>query len=459
MNALTERINRDLLRPVLETSWKFYAVVFVSGAIVAWAVFAWGWQIAHGIGVSGKRRPEFWSLYITSFVFWIGISHAGTLISAILRVTNASWRRPVTRCAEAITVFALLIGSMFPLIHMGRVWLFYYLVPYPSERMLWPNYRSPLIWDFFAINSYLTGSLIYLFLPLLPDLALLRDKARGWRRRLYGVLSLGWRGTATQWHRLEKAVSVMAVVIIPVAVSVHTIVSWDFAMTINPMWNSTIFAPYFVAGAIFSGIAALIAAMAVLRRVLHLEAYLEEKHFSNLALLLLVMSLLWGYFTFAEYLTVWYANEPAEMAVWWAKVAGPYSPLFYTMIICCFVVPVPVIAFKRTRRISLLAFVSVLVCIGMWLERFLIIVPTLGHPRLPFNWRGYTTTWVELSIVAGTLAYFVLLYALFTKLFPIISIWELKEGVRHQHKVPGKAAVHETEVEVEFDVDASAFKV
>jgi len=434
-----ERINRDLLGPVLATSWRFYVLIAVSGSIVAWALFAWGWQLYWGIGVTGKRRPEFWALYITNFVFWIGISHAGTLISAILRVMGAEWRRPVTRCAEAITVFALLIGSMFPIIHLGRAWLFYWLAPYPNERLLWPNYRSPLMWDFFAINAYLTGSLIYLFLPLIPDLALVRDKATGWRRQMYAVLSLGWRGTETQWHRLEKAVSIMAIIIIPVAVSVHTIVSWDFAMTLNPMWKSTIFGPYFVVGAIFSGIAALILAMAVLRRVLHLEAYLQHKHFSNLALLLLTMCLLWFYFTFAEYLTAWYGNEPAEMAVFWSKVRGSYSPLFYTMVCCCFVIPVPILAFRRLRRIPLVAFASALICVGMWLERFLIVVPTLAHPRLPYNWRGYRPTWVELSITAGTFAYFTLLYALFTKAFPIIAVWEFKEGLRHESAAQAKS--------------------
>jgi Ni/Fe-hydrogenase subunit HybB-like protein len=427
----TEKINRDLLRPILETSWRFWAVVLLCGAVVGWALFAWGWQLYHGIGVSGKRRPEFWSLYITNFVFWIGISHAGTLISAILRVVGAEWRRPVTRCAEAITVFALLVGSMFPIIHLGRAWFFYWLIPYPNERILWPNYRSPLMWDFFAINAYLTGSLIYLYLPMIPDLALVRDKAQGVRRRIYGWLSLGWRGTELEWHRLEKIVSVMAIIIIPVAISVHSIVSWDFAMTINPMWNSTIFAPYFVVGAIFSGIAALILAMAMLRKVLHLEAYLQEKQFNNLALLLLLMSLLWFYFTFTEYLTVWYANEPAEMAVWDAKVRGPYAPLFWAMILCCFVIPLPILAIRKLRKIPLVAVASALICIGMWLERFLIVVPTLGHPRLTFNWRGYSTTWVELSITAGTFAYFALLYVLFAKLFPIVAVWEFKEGLRH----------------------------
>jgi Ni/Fe-hydrogenase subunit HybB-like protein len=427
----TENINRDLLRPILETSWRFWAVVLLCGAVVGWALFAWGWQLYHGIGVTGKRRPEFWSLYITNFVFWIGISHAGTLISAILRVVGAEWRRPVTRCAEAITVFALLVGSMFPIIHLGRAWFFYWLIPYPNERILWPNYRSPLMWDFFAINAYLTGSLIYLYLPMIPDLALVRDKAQGVRRRIYGWLSLGWRGTELEWHRLEKIVSVMAIIIIPVAISVHSIVSWDFAMTINPMWNSTIFAPYFVVGAIFSGIAALILAMAMLRKVLHLEAYLQEKQFNNLALLLLLMSLLWFYFTFTEYLTVWYANEPAEMAVWDAKVRGPYAPLFWAMILCCFVIPLPILAIRKLRKIPLVAVASALICIGMWLERFLIVVPTLGHPRLTFNWRGYSTTWVELSITAGTFAYFALLYVLFAKLFPIVAVWEFKEGLRH----------------------------
>lgn len=435
-----ERIDRDLLRPLMETSWRYWAAFAVCALVLGWALFAWGWQLHHGIGVSGKRRPEFWSLYITNFVFWIGISHAGTLISAILRVVGAEWRRPVTRCAEAITVFALLVGSMFPIIHMGRAWLFYWLIPYPNERIMWPNYRSPLMWDFFAILAYLTGSLIYLYLPLIPDLALVRDKARGFRRRLYSFLSLGWRGSETQWHRLEKIVSVMAIVIIPVAVSVHTIVSWDFAMTINPMWSSTIFGPYFVVGAIFSGIAALILAMVVLRGVLGLQAYLQEKQFNNLALLLLLMSLLWFYFTFAEYLTVWYANEPAEMAVWASKVTGPYAPGFWAMVICCFIIPFPILAIKKLRRrTSLLALASALICVGMWLERFLIVVPTLGHPRLTFNWRGYSTSWVEVSITAGTFAYFTLLYLVFVKLFPIVAVWEVKEGLRHEGKLEASA--------------------
>ena len=427
-----KQINEDLLRPILDTTWRFYALVIIFGSVLVAAVLTFAYQVHTGIGVTGKNYPVMWNLYITNFVFWIGISHAGTLISAILRLAKATWRRPITRCAEAITVFALLIGSMFPIVHLGRPWLFYFLVPYPSERMIWPNFRSPLMWDFMAINTYLIGSLTYLYLPLVPDLATVRDRSQGLRRRIYALLSLGWRGTATQWDRLERAIAIMAVIIVPVAVSVHTIVSWDFAMTLNPMWKSTIFGPYFVVGAIFSGIAALILAMAVLRRVLRLEAYLQPLHFDNLGKLLLTMSCLWFYFTFAEYLTVWYNNEPHELVVFWSKVSGRYAPLFWTMMVCCFVIPMIFLGIRHLRTIPGVAVASFTIVIGMWLERFLIIVPTLANPRLPFIRGGYTPRWVEVTITIGTFAYFALLYVLFTKLFPIISMWELKEGYQLQ---------------------------
>ncbi|MFY9555255.1 MAG: NrfD/PsrC family molybdoenzyme membrane anchor subunit [Blastocatellia bacterium] len=428
------KINSDLLGPVNKPGRGWYLTVAVSGLLVLAAIGALGYQFTRGLGVWGINRPVFWALDITNFVFWIGISHAGTLISAILRVTGAEWRRPVTRCAEAITVFALMIGALFPIIHLGRPQFFYWLVPYPNERGLWPNFRSPLAWDFFAINTYLLGSIIYLYLPLIPDLALLRDKTRGLRSRLYGALSLGWSGTELQWDRLERAVRVMAVVIIPVAVSVHTIVSWDFAMTIRPMWHSTMFGPYFVAGAIFSGIGALIIAMAVIRRVFRLEEYLRPIHFNNLGLLLLTMSLIWFYFTFGEYLTAWYGNEPEEMAVFHSKMSGAYSPLFWGTVFCCFLIPAPILAFKRFRTISGTVIASMLVVIGMWFERFLIIVPTLAHPRFTFNWGTYSPTWVELTLTAGTFGYFVLLYSIFVRLFPIIAIWEYKEGSAVQGK-------------------------
>src|SRR5216117_97107 len=311
--AAARRLSDDLLRPLLETSWRFWLLVLFLGSIVATGLGTWMYQMYRGFGMTGINMPIYWAFYITNFVFWIGISHAGTLISAILRLVNATWRRPVTRCAEVITVFALMIGAMFPIIHLGRPWLFFWLVPYPNQRGIWPNFRSPLVWDFFAISTYLTGSVLFLLLPTIPDFALVRDRTSGLRRQIYGALALGWQGTTKQWHRLESAMQIMAIAIITVAVSVHTIVSFDFSMAPVPMWHSTIFGPYFLAGAIFSGIAALIVAMAFVRRFLRLEQYLEPIHFQNLGKLLLMMSLLWGYFVFAERLTIWFGNEQSEM--------------------------------------------------------------------------------------------------------------------------------------------------
>ena len=254
-DASAKKMTDDLLRPLQQTTWRFYVLVAFLGSIVAMGLGTWAYQMFMGFGMTGINKPVYWAFYITNFVFWIGISHAGTLISAILRLVNAGWRRPVTRCAEVITAFALMIGAMFPIIHLGRPWLFFWLMPYPSSRMIWPNFRSPLVWDFFAITTYLTGSVLFLFLPMIPDFALIRDRSTGLRRNIYGALALGWQGTTKQWHRLESAMQIMAVAIIPVAVSVHTIVSFDFSMAPVPMWHSTMFGPYFVAGAIFSGIA------------------------------------------------------------------------------------------------------------------------------------------------------------------------------------------------------------
>ena len=430
MTKTSEQISQDLLRPVAQTSARFFFVVAGLGAVVLAGFSAWGYQLYNGIGVAGIRRPVFWGFYITNFVFWIGISHAGTLISAILRLSNAEWRRPITRCAEVITVFALSIGAMFPLIHLGRPWLAFWLAPYPNQRTLWPNYRSPLVWDFFAINTYLIGSVSFLILPMIPDFALARDRFSGWRKRFYTILSFGWRGTQGQWHRLETAMHIMAIVIIPVAVSVHTIVSWDFAMTPVPLWHSTIFAPYFVAGAIFSGIAALIIAMVFLRHFLHLEQYLTPACFDNLGKLLLLMSLLWCYFVFAERLTVWYGNENSEIAVLWLTQRGAYRGLFWLMACCNFVIPFPLLTIKKLRTISGTFIASVAVVVGMWLERYLIIVPSLSRKFLPYSWGTYRPTWVEIMVTVATFAGMALLYVVFARFVPIISIWELKVGAR-----------------------------
>jgi len=439
-------INDDLLRPLFHTSARYCVAVVFLGAFVVAAFATFGYQVYSGFGKTGVTRPVFWAFYITNFVFWIGISHAGTLISAILRLANATWRRPVTRCAEVITVFALSIGAMFPVIHLGRPWLAFWLIPYPNKRGLWPNFRSPLLWDFFAINTYLIGSTTFLLLPMIPDWAIVRDKVTGLRKRIYTILALGWRGTPKQWHRLETAMHIMAIVIIPVAVSVHTIVSWDFAMAPVPMWHSTILGPYFVAGAIFSGIAALILAMAVLRKLLHLEEYIQPIHFNNLGKLLLMMSLLWFYFIFAERLTTWYGNESSEMAVFWLTQRGAFAPLFWAMVFCNFLIPFPLLAIRKLRTITGTVMASFTIVIGMWVERFLIIVPSLSRKYLPYSWGTYRPTWVEITITVGTFAGMALLYTLFVKFVPIISIWELKVGMRTKLVVGSPLSVFGTQL-------------
>jgi molybdopterin-containing oxidoreductase family membrane subunit len=415
-------IEEPLLRPVLSAGRAFWLTVAVLLGIMAFGGYHWGQQTRIGLGYTGETRPVYWGLYLVNYVFFIGISHAGTLISAILRLTHAEWRRPITRAAEAITVFALAMGASNVLWHLGRperIW-----VP-----LVYPQFLSPLIWDVVCISTYLIGSTLYLYLPLVPDLALIRDRHPrfGW---LYRPLALGWQGTERQHQLLEKAIGAMAVIIIPIAVSVHTVVSWVFAMTLLPMWHSTIFGPYFVVGAIFSGIAAILVAMAILRRAFHLEAFFRPVHFNNLGLLLLTLCCLWTYFTFAEHLTTWYGNVPDEMAVFRARVSGPFALPFWTMLACCFLIPFLILAFKKTRTIAGTVVASLSVLLGMWLERYVIVIGSASFPRLPFNWDhgNYTPALVEIAMTAAQFAAFTLMFAVFTRLFPIVSIWEVKEG-------------------------------
>ncbi len=410
-----------LLQPIIKTGKGFYITVVILLLIVIGSVSVWTHQLRYGLSVTGLNRPVFWGFYIINFVFFIGISHAGTLISAILRLCRAEWRRSITRAAEVITVMVLFIGAASVIVDLGRPDRAYFVIKYA-------HFRSPLLWDVVSISTYLTASTIYLFLPLIPDIAILRDRVSGWRKGLYRPLALGWRGTERQQKRLNRAIAVMAVIVIPIAISVHTVVSWVFAMTIQPMWHSTIFGPYFVVGAIFSGIAAIIVVMAIIRRVYHLEDYLKPIHFKNLGLLLLVFTLLWFYFTFAEYLTTYYGAEPTHLAVFYSKISGNYSIQFWAMALFCFLIPLLVLSNGRTRTITGTVVASVSVLIGMWLERFAIVVPTLINPRLPYESSVYHPTWVEWSLMVGSFAGFSLLYVVFTKFFPIVSIWEIREG-------------------------------
>ncbi|MHB0968931.1 MAG: NrfD/PsrC family molybdoenzyme membrane anchor subunit [Thermoanaerobaculia bacterium] len=417
-------LDSRLLEPILKTEPRFWIFTGILFAIGLWGAFAWWTQLRRGLSVTGLNLPVYWGLYITNFVFFIGISHAGTLISAILRLAHAEWRRSITRAAEVITVLVLFFGMGCVILDLGR----------PDRVfnvLLHGNFTSPLLWDVTSVATYLLASTIYLFLPLIPDIALLRDRMPS-RRWLYRPLALGWSGTMRQKKILERTIAVMAVIVIPIAVSVHTVVSWVFAMTVQPMWHSTIFGPYFVVGAIFSGIAAIIIAMAIIRKAYHLEDYLKVIHFNNLGLLLLVMCLLWLYFTFAEFLTTYYGGEPMHMVIFLSKTEGKFSPLFWTMIVSCFVVPFALLANRRTRMTVWGTVVaSIFVEIGMWLERFLIVVPSLSSPRLPMKASSYIPSWVEWSLFAAFISTFILLYALFTKFFPIVSIWEIREGREH----------------------------
>jgi molybdopterin-containing oxidoreductase family membrane subunit len=409
-----------LFRPIEHTTSRFYLTIGFLVAIILFAVVMYVRQLVLGLQVTGLMQPVSWGFYIINFVFFIGISHAGTLISAILRITQAEWRRPITRMAEVITAIVLAIGGLHPILDLGR----------PDRLMnvfLFGRLQSPLLWDVTSISAYFAASTVYLFLPLIPDVALLRDRGRkhGW---LYEFLSWGWQGTPRQWKVLHRAINIMMIVVVPIAVSVHTVISYIFAMTLQSGWHSTIFGPYFVVGAIFSGIAALFIAMIAFRSAFHLEAYLKPIHFQQLGKLLLAMSVIWTYFTFCEYLTGYYGGEPAEIRTLLYKISGRYAWLFWTMITCNFVVPVALLSHRRLRTIPGILVSSITILIGMWLERLVIVVPSLENPRMPFPHHLYIPSLTEISLFAGALALFALGFSLFAKFFPIVSVWEIQEG-------------------------------
>ena len=424
----------NLLRSVTVTTWRFYAWVGFLCTILAVGAAAYFRQLRNGLIVTGMRDQVSWGLYITNFVFFIGISHAGTLISAILRVTNTGWRRPITRMAEAITVFALCIGAPMVIVDMGR-----------PDRMLnifrYGRIQSPIIWDVLGVSTYLTGCVLYFYLPMIPDLALLAGNSQvaPWRRGLYRWLSLRWTGTVLQKETLEKAISVMAVFIIPLAISVHTVVSWIFAMTLRPGWDSSIFGPYFVVGAIYSGAAGVIVSMYVLRRVYRLEDYIEPLHFRKLGLLLLSFSLLYLYFNINEYLTAGYKLEGSERVLLDRLFSGDFAPIFWTAQVLTIGIPLllmmAVLGIPRYRGFTIPGVVlsSGLIVIGAWVKRYIIVVPTLRSPylpsgqRLPWEWSHYRPSWVEWTITAAAFAAFLLIYTLLSKLFPIVSFWETRE--------------------------------
>jgi Ni/Fe-hydrogenase subunit HybB-like protein len=425
-------INRDLLAPLSEITGPYLVFVAVLTAVVAVGAGVWVYQIETGIGQTNMHPPVFWGSYIASFVYWIGVSHSGTFISGVLRLTKAEWRRPVTRIAELMTIISVMIAGLCVFFHLGRVWRWYYLLPYPNQREIWPDFRSPLMWDATAIFTYATASTIYLYLPLIPDFALARDHVRGWRQRLYAILCLGWKGSQQEWETLNTAIRIITPLIVMVMVSVHSIVGWDFGMSLVPGWHTSIIAPYFVVGAVHSGLGMVAVGLYVVRRTYRLERYIRPEHFDKLGKLLIVTTLTLAYLYFADQLTVWYGKRPDEMAILHSLVTGPYAVPFWTMIVLIYVCPLVLLTLPsfRTWPAGML-LLGIGINIGMYVERVLIIVPPLTHPRLTYQWSDYFPAWTELIILAGALALAVLLYALLAKFVPLISIWEEKEGRLH----------------------------
>ena len=421
-------MNDDALQPMYRTGRTFWLLMVVLGGLVMMGAISWGSQIYWGLGMTGLNRPIYWGLFLVNTVYFIGIGHAGTFISAALRVLKVEWRRPISRAAETVTLFGLSIAALSILMHLGRVWKFYWLLPYPNQRQLWPNFRSPLMWDFMAILTYFTGSTMFLYLGMLPDLAMARDHTQGWRHRLYSVLSLGWRGTEKEWAFHKTSLDIFSYVIIPVMFSVHTIVSWDFAMAIQPGWNSTIFGPYFILGALFSGVAAVIIILAIVRKAMHLEYFLRDEHFDGMAKFLLILSFAWGYFYFNDYIVPWYNGEPVMKVIFDQFKRGWVAPLWFLMLFGNLILPAATLWSRRVRRnTAALVIVCILVQVGMYLERYLIVAVFLGYNELPFSW-GVFVPRLGVVLTVASLALLAFLYILFSRFIPLIPVWEILEG-------------------------------
>lgn len=425
--------NRILLNGQLNTPKWWLPTVIGLGIVVLIGFVIIGFMVNRGLGVTGLSRPVYWGLFITTFVFWVGISHAGIMISAILRLTQAEWRRPVTRAAELLTVFSLMTALIFPLIHAGRPWrIAYWILPYDFARGIWPNIRSPLIMDPVAISTYLTGSTLFLYVALLPDLGNLRDRTVGWQKTMYTVLALGWRGNPRQWKLQTVGGILLSALMLPIFVSVHSIVSWDFAITpAVEGWHSTIFAPYFVIGAVHSGVSAVVTMMALMRWLWKWDDFIRPEHFDALARLLIVVATTWLGFTFLELVFAVYSLDAPEIALRELQIfAWPWNMMFIVFLMTGYVIPVGMWLFKSVRNnIALMFWTSLLVNIGMWLERFMIIVPGLSR-RTPFvyTWDSYRPSLIEWSILAWSVAWVTFLMLLFSRFFPLVPLFEQKES-------------------------------
>ncbi len=431
-NIAWAKINKDVLRSMENPRMAYWIAVIACIAMVSCAVMAEIYQYQVGMGPANLNWPHMWDLYIATFVFWIGMSHSGTLLSAILHIIQADWRKPIYRFAEAMTTFSLMTAGLFPIIHLGRVWNMYWVLPYVSDRGIWPNFRSPLIWDAFAITTYLTSSALFLFIGMIPDLAICRDNARGWRQKLYTVLSLGWQGDDRQWRNFRKIYLLMACFLIPLAVSVHSIVSADFAMSIMPGWHVTTFPPYFVAGALYSGCAAIITLFIILRYFFRFDEYMTIPILEKTCKLTFAIAMVWTYLNIIEFLSVWYGHDMVAKELLLSKFDGPYAPFFWMMMFCGSVMPFALAFEKLRRHLPTMFVVSLFLNLGMWLERWMIVTPTLSMSYHPFAFDVMWPSMIQWAIVFGSFGWFGLLFLVFVKVFPSVSMYEVKEMVFHR---------------------------
>lgn len=407
--------------------WVCVAVTFC-GVLVG--AFSWGYQIATGLGAANILHPPMWGTYLTNFVWWVGIAHSGTLISAILYLFRASWRTSISRAAEAMTVFAVMIAGLFPLIHLGRVWIVYWILPYPNQRNIWPNFQSPLVFDVIAISTYLTVSTLFWYTGMVPDLATIRDRTTGIKSKIYGVLSWGWRGSHKHWRHYGTAYLLFAALATPLVISVHSVVSWDFALGIVPGWHSTIFAPYFVAGAIHSGLAMVLILLIPLRRIYGFENLITIKVLEEIAKTIILTGLIVGYSYLTEHFMSWYSGNVAEQDQFMWRMTGYYAWAFWVMVSCNAVVPLAFFSKKIRTSIPALFAIGVLVNIGMWFERYVIIIASQAREYDPYSWGVYRyPSIVEFGILIGSLSLFFFLFLLFSKFLPTISITEVKESI------------------------------
>ena len=427
--SVTDKISAIVL--VRPYNWRWFLGLGIGSALTLLLVVSIVVLLYRGVGIWGIDVPVMWGFAIVNFVWWIGIGHAGTLISAILLLLKQDWRTSINRFAEAMTLFAVACAGLFPLLHLGRPWLFYWLLPYPNTMGLWPQWRSPLIWDVFAVSTYATVSLLFWYVGLIPDLATLRDRSKNrWAQYIYGILAMGWRGSARHWHRYRTTYLLMAGLATPLVVSVHTIVALDFTVAIIPGWHTTIFPPYFVAGAIFSGFAMVVTLSVPLRAAFGLKDYITDRHLDNMAKVILATGMIVAYGYLMEAFMAWYGQNPYEKFVLLKnRPFGPYAHTYWMMLTCNVFVPQLLWSGWVRANVMLLWLISILVNIGMWLERYVIVVTSLHRDFLPSSWSMYHGTFWDYSTFYGTLGLFLSLMFLFIRFLPVISITEMRELV------------------------------